>query len=74
MRFDSKYLLLLTDHKFIIFTYLFTFGQIFVTCATFSLTHGVYGIGANDVRRPWFCCFVMAQRVILGAMGPKRGQ
>ena len=34
------------------------------------LTHGVYGIGANDVWRPWFCYFVMAQRVILGAMGP----
>ena len=38
------------------------------------LTHGVYGIGANPVRylssavrNPWFCCFVMAQRVILEA-------
>ena len=44
------------------------------------LTHGVYGMGANPVsclmshvRRPWFCCFVMAQTVILGAVGPQIG-
>ena len=27
----------------------------------------------SDVRSPWFYCFVMAQRVILGAMGNKKG-